>query len=254
MNKKINEQIDAIIIEPPKVCIVLGSGLDTLINSIKNKQILPYNKIKGFIQTSVLGHIGQFVYGYIDKIPILCAQGRFHYYEGYSFKNVGIIIEVFNSYKPNTIIITNSSGCLRLDWEIGSFMLIKKIIDFSFINSNIPKIYTLKTDLNLNTRIYLGTYTYTIGPTYETKAEIDEIISLGGDAVGMSTFPEYLMCKKLGIEPIIISCLTNYGAGLTNQKVFHKDVLKNAEKVKSKFSSLIKMVIQSTVHQKKQKI
>ena len=96
MNKKITNQIDAIIIEPPKFCIVLGSGLDAFINSIENKQILPYNKIKGFIQTSVPGHIGQFVYGYINSIPILCAQGRMHYYEGHSFENVGIIIKVFN--------------------------------------------------------------------------------------------------------------------------------------------------------------
>ena len=133
-------------------------------------------------------------------------------------------------------------------------MLIKEIIDFSFINSNVPKIYKLNTNLKLDTKIYSGIYTYTIGPTYETKTEIDEIISLGGDAVGMSTFPHYIMCNKLGVNPIIISCLTNYGAGLTKQKVLHKDVLKNAEKVKLKFSSLIRMIIQNTVHQKRQKI
>ena len=96
-------------------------------------------------------------------------------------------------------------------------------------------------DKNLN--IHTGTYTYTIGPTYETKAEISEIINLGGDAVGMSTFPEYLMCKKLGISPIIISCLTNYGAGLVKKEVLHEDVLKNADNVKLKFSSLIKKII-----------
>ncbi len=252
MYKKIIEQINSIISESPKTCIVLGSGLDGLIDSIQNKKTIPYNKINGFITTSVQGHIGQFIYGYIDGMPILCAQGRFHYYEGHSFETVGIIIKIFNHYKPNNMIITNSSGCLRLDWEIGSFMLVEKFIDFSFIESNTPKIYKLNNNLNLD--IYHGTYTYTIGPTYETESEIQEIISLGGDAVGMSTFPEYLMCKKLNINPIIISCLTNYGAGLINKKVLHKDVLKNAENVKTEFNLLIKKIIQNIAHQKRQMI
>ena len=193
-----------------------------------------------------------FIYGYINEVPILCAQGRFHYYEGHSFEKVGAIIKIFNYYKPNNIIITNSSGCLRLDWEIGSFMLVEKFIDFSFIESNTPKFYNLKNELSLD--IYRGTYTYTIGPTYETEAEIQEIISLGGDAVGMSTFPEYLMCKKLNINPIIVSCLTNYGAGLVNKKVLHKDVLKNAEDVKADFNLLIKKIIRNIEPQKKQTI
>jgi len=252
MCKEIIKQIDTIISESPKICIILGSGLDGLIDSIYNKKTIPYSQIDGFITTSVQGHVGQFIYGYIDGIPILCAQGRFHYYEGYSFETVGIIIKIFNHYKPNNIIITNSSGCLRLDWEIGSFMLVKKFIDFSFIESNTPKIYKLNHDLDLN--IYSGTYTYTIGPTYETESEIQEIISLGGDAVGMSTFPEYLMCKKLNINPIIVSCLTNYGAGLVNKKVLHKDVLKNAEDVKADFNLLIKKIIRNIAPQKRQKI
>ena len=94
-------------------------------------------------------------------------------------------------------------------------------------------------------KIYKGCYTYTIGPTYETEAEIKEIIELGGDAVGMSTFPEYLMCKKLRIEPIIISCLTNYGAGLVKNKIKHEDVLLNANKSKKNFNSLIVNIIQN---------
>ena len=257
MNNKIIKQIDNIINEKPVICIVLGSGLDGFVDSITNKKIIAYSQIEGFIKTSVPGHVGQFIYGYIQGIPILCAQGRFHYYEGHSFKTVGLIIEIFNHYKPYNIIITNSSGCLRLDWEIGSFMLVKKFIDFSFINSNTPVIYDIDNNRNLalDLNINYGTYTYTTGPTYETKAEIKEIISIGGDAVGMSTFPEYLMCKKLKINPIIIACLTNYGAGLIKkEKVLHKDVLQNAENVKKKFSALIKKIIQNIELQRKQKI
>ena len=257
MNNKIIKQINSIINEKPKICIVLGSGLDGLVASITNKKMIAYSKIDGFIKTSVPGHVGQFIYGNINGTPILCAQGRFHYYEGHSFKTVGSIIEIFNYYKPYNIIITNSSGCLRLDWKIGSFMLVKKFIDFSFINSNTPIIYNINNNLNLadDLNIKSGTYTYTTGPTYETKTEIEEIISIGGDAVGMSTFPEYLTCKELNIKPIIIACLTNYGAGLIKkEKVLHKDVLKNAENVKTKFNILIKKIIQNIVHQRKQKI
>ena len=256
MDKYIKE-LDKIISTKPKVCIVLGSGLNNFTSSIIDKKILHYNNIPGFYNTSVSGHKGQFIFGYINNTPILCAEGRFHYYEGYSFDEVGIIMKIFNYYNPDKYIITNSCGCLRLDWKIGSFMLVKKFIDFSFINSNTPIIYNINNNLNLadDLNIKSGTYTYTTGPTYETKAEIEEIINIGGDAVGMSTFPEYLTCKKLNIKPIIIACLTNYGAGLIKkEKVLHKDVLKNAENVKTKFNILIKKIIQNIAHQRKQKI
>ena len=242
MNNIIN-QINNLIKTEPKICIVLGSGLDSFIKELQDIRILDYKNISGFLNTKVVGHAGQFVYGYINEIPILCAQGRFHYYEGHTFEDVGIIMKIFNYYKPKKIIITNSSGCLRLDWKIGDFMLVKKFIDFSFIDSNVPEYYILKSPINNSFNMHKGNYTYTIGPTYETKAEIDEIIKIGGDAVGMSTFPEYLMCKKLNINPIIISCLTNYGAGLVNKKIKHEDVLLNANKFEKDFSDLIKNII-----------
>ena len=237
------KQINTIISEKPKVCIILGSGLDTLIASIQNKKILPYNNIKGFYNTSVKGHLGQFVFGYINQTPILCARGRFHYYEGFTFDEVGIIIKIFNYFNPQKYIITNSSGCLHLNWGIGEFMLVNQFLDFSFTDSQEAIKYKLHMENINNLNIHIGTYAYTIGPTYETKSEIEEIISLGGDVVGMSTFPEYLMCKKLNIHPIIISCLTNYGAGLINRKIKHTDVVNNANAVKENFESLIKKII-----------
>ena len=242
MNNTFIKQIDSIITSPPKICIILGSGLGEFPNILNNKKNILYSDIKGFLKTSVSGHVGQFIYGYLDNIPILCAQGRFHYYEGFSFEDVGIIIKIFNYYKPKKVIITNSVGCLRLDWKIGEFININHFIDFSFISSNCIEKFNLGRNI---TNLKNGTYTYTIGPTYETKAEIKEIISNGGDVVGMSTFPEYLMCKKLSIQPIIISCLTNYGAGLIDKKVKHEDVLLNALKVENKFKNLIKNIIQN---------
>ena len=253
MNKYIISQINHIVKERPKVCIILGSGLNSFINLIENKRILSYKNIKGFLQTTVSGHKGEFIYGNINKTPILCANGRYHYYEGYSFKEVGILIEIFKHYDPRQYIITNSSGCLRLDWDLGTFMLVDKFIDFSFIDSNQIIKYELNNISIPNLNIYRGTYVYTIGPTYETRAEIKEIININGDVVGMSTFPEYIMCKELNINPIIISCLTNYGAGLQKKGINHKDVLLNANKVKDKFSKLIIKIIEDIELQKKQK-
>ena len=240
MDKYIKE-LDKIISTKPKVCIVLGSGLNNFTSSIIDKKILPYNNIPGFYNTSVSGHTGQFIFGYINNTPILCAEGRFHYYEGYSFDEVGIIMKIFNYYNPDKYIITNSCGCLRLDWNIGDFVIVNKFLDFSFINSNEAKYYNLKQTIDLD--LEEATYAYTIGPTYETKAEIQEIIKLKGDIVGMSTFPEYLMCMRLKINPIILSCLTNYGAGLIDKKVTHEDVLKSAKMSDMNFLKLIKKII-----------
>ena len=253
MNKSILNQISKIVSKPPQACIILGSGLNDFCDSLKNKKVLSYSDIKGFPQTSVKGHKGEFIYGLFKNSPILCASGRFHYYEKFSFEEIGILIKIFKHFKPKCYIITNSSGCLRLDWKIGSFMLVEEFIDFSFIQSNKSIKYKLQNILSKKINIHKGTYTYTIGPTYETKSEIQEIINCGGDAVGMSTFPEYLMCRKLNINPIIISCLTNYGAGLINKKVSHKDVLFNAEKVKDNFISLLIKIIENIEPQKIQK-
>ena len=218
----------------PKVCIMLGSGLDNFTEIISNKITIPYTDIPSFYQTSVEGHKGEFIFGNINNVP-----------------------------KPKLSIITNSSGCLNINWKIGSLMISNKIIDFSFINSSDVqthlfkknKYFDLAKDIALNNNINLneGAYTYTIGPSYETFPEIKEIISLGGSAVGMSTFPEYLMCKKLDLNFIIISCLTNYGAGIQKNKVTHDEVLENADKSKKIFSLYLTKIIENIERPRKLK-
>ena len=244
----------------PKIGLILGSGLDFFTNFIDNKVIIPYNAIPSFYKTNVKGHKGEFVYGEVNNIPIICARGRFHYYEGYTFDEAGSIVDIFSSLNTELCIITNSSGCLDTTWRIGSLMLGNKIIDFSFIHSSKHIMHDFKktkyTDLAMktatdsNTQLYCGPYVYTTGPSYETPAEIKEIISIGGKAVGMSTFPEYLKCIELKQKFLIISCLTNFGAGLNNTKVTHQDVLLNADRSKEVFSKYILNIIQNIEHQK----
>jgi len=256
MHKDISIYINSFFNEKPKVCLILGSGLDEIINNFESQTIIPYTDIPNFYNTGVKGHKGEFIYGYINNTPILCARGRFHYYEGFNFDEIGSIIEIFNYFKPKLSIITNSSGCLNLDWEIGNFMIVNKFLDFSFIDSANFKLYPVRNNqenikaLNIaknnNIKLYEGIYTFTTGPSYETKAEIKEIISIGGNAVGMSTFPEFLKTEKLEMNTIFISCLTNYGAGLIKEKITHEDVLKNAKKSKIKFCKLIIKIIESS--------
>jgi len=254
-NKNIANQLKSFFNDTPQICLILGSGLQDITKNIINKSYLSYDQIPNFHKTSIRGHKGEFIFGYIDNIPIICASGRFHYYEGYTFDQVGSLIEIFNEFNPKITIVTNSSGCLNINWKLGSFMLINKFIDFSFINSSKIKLYEVEKvkDYNKifniaiknNIQLYEGTYTFTTGPSYETDAEILEIIDNGGNAVGMSTFPEFLKCRKLKMNALFISCLTNYGAGLTDNKISHKDVLENADKAKKKFKKLIINIIES---------
>jgi len=248
--KEIIKYLNSFDFSKPEVCIILGSGLSSFQTEIKNKIIVDYDNIPGFLKTSVEGHKGRFIFGTVNKTPVMCADGRFHYYEGYSFDQVGIIIKIFSLFNPNLCIITNSSGCLNLNWPLGGLMLVEKFIDYSFIKSVNPQYHGFKskkyfkhikkTALRLNIPLNNGNYTFTTGPTYETSAEIKEIIKLGGNAVGMSTFPEFLKCKELNIETIVISCLTNYGAGLIKKnKITHKEVLLNAHKSKDIFNRVL---------------
>ena len=249
------EYLSRFIKMSPDVCIILGSGLDNFTELISEKITIPYNDIPTFYQTSVQGHKGEFIYGKINNNTILCAKGRFHYYEGYTFNQVGSLIEIFNHFNPKLSIITNSSGCLNTNWDIGSLMISNKIIDFSFINSTEAKEHLFEEHSYFKLAKYIakinkiklneGAYTYTIGPSYETSEEIKEIIRLGGNAVGMSTFPEYLMCKRLNMNFIIISCLTNYGAGIKKNKITHDEVLVNAKKSREKFSSYLSKLIEN---------
>ena len=255
MNKTL-KYINTFNFNKPDICIILGSGLSSFINNINNKIIIDYNDIPDFSNTGVEGHTGQLIMGNINNINIMCASGRFHYYEGHSFEKVGEIIQLFNNYSPKLCIITNSSGCLDLSWDLGTLMLADQFIDYSFIKDSQHKTYKMKSKKYFNKMLSIakknnidikkGAYTYTTGPTYETAAEINDIIKLGGKAVGMSTFPEFLKCEELAINSVIISCLTNYGAGLVDdKKIKHDDVLHNAKKFETLFNELLIKFIES---------
>ena len=242
--------------ERPIIGIVLGSGLGEFINQLSGKIQIPYHVFKGFPISTISGHAGEWVFGYIHNIPIICASGRFHIYEGFCFEEVVMPIDIINNLGCKKIIITNSAGCLNTNWNIGDFMLIQGFIDYSYMkNSNNCSIIKLNSPIgkiekvqikfnNIGYNIRSGIYTWTLGPTYETPAEIKDIISLGGHAVGMSTVPELIRALEFNLDVIGLSCLTNYGAGIINKNLSHDDVLKISMSRGNQFSEILSQLIQ----------
>ena len=241
--------------EIPEFAIVLGSGLSSLTDDLINTKIIPFSSIPNYPQITVSGHKGEFVFGYLDGIPVLCARGRFHFYEGIPLSDVTVPIRLFSLLNIPNLIITNSAGCVNLNWNIGDIMLILGHLDFTFRDGNPKidndkKIYNKKnqqisrevaTELGLKLRE--GIYTWTLGPTYETPAEIKMIRKLGGDAVGMSTLPEIVEAGKKNLNIWGFTCFTNMASGIEKAVLTHSEVLANADKSKKYFNDFISKLI-----------
>ena len=242
----------------PTIGVVLGSGLGVFVDQLQSATHIPYNEIPNFRKTKVKGHKGEFVLGTIDDKSIICANGRFHYYEGYRFDEVAIIIDIFKSMGCELVIMTNASGCVVKEWEIGDLMLINGHMDYSFRDSNDnpsviqderynPKLLSQVHDIALeaNIKIREGVYTWTTGPSYETPAEIEEIQELGGDAVGMSGLPEIERVHELGMKMIGLCCLTNYGSGMHTVQLTHNEVVKKAQEYQRQFLKMLDAMIKN---------
>ena len=255
--KAITKYIEDRIPEPPELSIILGSGLGDFIDELEKKIFIPYSEIPNYPVSSVSGHAGQWVFGYIHNKPVLCANGRFHVYEGFTLEESSITVSVIQSLGCRSVIITNAAGCLNANWEIGNLMLIKGYLDYTFReNSNDPKIIYFgqdddqhqkvkKSAEKFNILLRDGIYTWTLGPNYETPAEIEDIISMGGNAVGMSTVPEIMKAIELDMNILGISCLTNFGAGIEKKILSHKDVLKVSNSINKKLSKLLIEIIKN---------
>ena len=240
--------------EPPQTSVILGSGLGNFVDSLEKPIFIPYSEIPGHPCSTVSGHEGEWVFGYINNKPILCASGRFHLYEGFNLDKVTLPVSVIHSLGCKSLIITNAAGCLKHDWQIGNFMLISGYLDYTYLNGSDPlsvvlfeeeqinqNIKTMATKLGISLRE--GIYTGVLGPSFETPAEIQDIISLGGNAVGMSTLHEIIKANELGLKVVGISCLTNYGAGMRGSVLSHEDVLENSSHVNEDFSKLLTEIV-----------
>lgn len=244
--------------ESPRAAIVLGSGLADFGDSLDRSIIIPYDTIPHYPEPTVPGHVGQLVFGYAGKLPVLAAKGRFHYYEGHDLDTVSLPIRLFAALGVKTVIITNAAGCVRPEWSEGDLMLITGHMDYTSRNgphdpvpsTGEPWYSTPFLELarqaaqDTGTTLREGVYTWCLGPMFETPAEIRDIRRLGGDAVGMSTLPEIVAAEEEDLNMVGISCLTNMAAGITGQPLDHEEVLETGQRVKATFRQLVTTILQ----------
>ena len=213
----------------PKTAIVLGSGLGDYAEQIKIEATIDYKDIKGFPTSTVPGHKGRFVFGYVDSVPVVIMQGRVHYYEGYPITDVVLPTRLMGMMGAKKLILTNELG--------------ERFPDMSEVYSRrMREIVKEKAD-KLGIKLREGVYVQLTGPQYETPAEVRMCKILGGDAVGMSTACEALAARHMGLEVCGISCITNMAAGLSDKKLNHKEVQETADRVAKQFTELITAVV-----------
>ncbi len=231
------------------IAVVTGSGLSDLKNILDNSIVINYSDIPGYFKTTVQGHDGSFYFGNFEGKKILIAVGRFHYYEGLSLENVGLPIKIFKNLGCQKIILTNSAGCLKPTWNLGDIMIVNGHYDFTFRKSaknpqliegeNYYNLDWINQASKIHQNIRIGKYGWVLGPMYETKAEIINMQNQGVSAVGMSTVPEIMMASKLNIDLLVLSLMSNYGVGLTQDTLTHQRVLDNSIKYNQHFKLVL---------------
>ena len=270
MNKefeKINhclEQIRSKTDFEPLMAVVLGSGLGGYASKMEVLCEIPYSEIDGFPVSTVQGHDGRFLFGYVEGVPIVAMKGRVHFYEGYAIDDVVLPIRTMGLLGAKYILLTNAAGGIDLDFEPGDLMLIEDHIS-SFIRSpligknieemgvrfpDMSRVYDLKlcdcirrAASSEGIDIKEGIYLQTSGPQFETPTEIKMFRTLGASAVGMSTVVEAIAAHHMGLRVCGISCISNMAAGILDQPLTHSEVQITADKVAHKFERLVSGLI-----------
>lgn len=244
----------------PDIALVLGSGLGAFADEIEVVQTLDYKDIDGFPTSTVQGHKGRFVFGYVGKVPVVIMQGRVHYYEGYSMQDVVLPARLMSLMGAKTLFLTNAAGGINPSFSAGDFMLItdhiSSFVPNPLIGANIDELGTrfpdmsevysqklrnviLDTAAELDIKIQQGVYVQLTGPSFESPAEIRMLRTLGADAVGMSTVCEAIAANHAGMRVCGISCVANLAAGMTNDPLTHAEVQECADKAAPLFKKLI---------------
>ena len=244
----------------PEVALVLGSGLGDYADTIRVEAVLDYHDIEGFPVSTVSGHKGRFVFGYVGDVPVVIMQGRVHYYEGYSMEDVVLPTRLMKMMGARVLFLTNASGSVNYDYKAGDFMMITDQIS-NFVPSpligpneemlgerfsDMSEIY--RKDLceiirgaaaDLQIPLQEGTYIQLSGPNFETPHEVKMCRILGGDAVGMSTACEAIAANHMGMKVCGISCISNLECGMTDQPLSAEEVKETADRVAPLFKQLI---------------
>jgi purine-nucleoside phosphorylase len=246
--------------EQPRVAVVLGSGLGEFAETLHEREAIPFSAVPHFPSSSVAGHSGNVVLGRIGNAWVLCLQGRVHYYEGHDMKAVTFPIRVLGRLGVRRLIVTNAAGGINPRFRPGDLMLIRDHISSFFPNPlmgpneaslgpRFPDMSAAYSETlrqlargcarRLKFTLKEGVYVSVTGPSYESPAEIAMLKRLGADAVGMSTVPEVIVARHMGIECLGISIITNAAAGISKRPLSHAEVLEAGEQVKPRLVGLI---------------
>lgn len=253
-----------------QIAVVLGSGLGAFADEIENAVRIPYSEIPHFAVSTVQGHAGQLVLGEVDGVSVAVQQGRFHYYEGYDISQVIFPVRVFGVMGIKSLILTNAAGSINTNFKPGSLMVIRDHVNLIGVNPlrgknddrfgprfpDMSEAYSrdyIETAIAeadaIGIKLRRGIYTGLCGPTYETPAEIHMLRTHGTDAVGMSTVPETIAARHMGVKVLGISCITNFAAGIIDQNINHEEVMETGAEVAEPFKELLRRVIGKISHQ-----
>jgi purine-nucleoside phosphorylase len=244
----------------PDIALVLGSGLGDFAEGMKIEAQVPYAELEGFPVSTVPGHRGRFVFGYVGSVPVVAMQGRVHYYEGYDIQDVVLPIRLMGIMGARALFLTNAAGGVSFDFSPGDLMLITDQIA-GFIPSplrgpNIDELGTRFPDMSAvydpafkdaireaakrgDVPLREGVYLQTAGPQFESPAEIRAYRALGADAVGMSTACEAIAARHMGLRVCGVSCISNLASGMSGQALTHEEVQATADIAAPRFKRLI---------------
>jgi purine-nucleoside phosphorylase len=252
----------------PEIGIVLGTGLGALVDQVERTGTVPYAEIPRFPRPTVEGHAGELVLGFLEGKPVAVLRGRAHLYEGYSPQEVAFPVRVLHALGCRLLVVTNAAGGLNREWRAGDLMVISDHINLQATNPLLgpnderlgprfpdmsraydPELVALAERCALEERIPLrkGVYVAVLGPSYETPAELRMLRLLGADAVGMSTVPEVITARHLGMRVLGISAITDMATGEVVQPVTHEEVLRVARDLEPRFVRLVRRIVREMV-------
>lgn len=249
----------------PKLGIILGSGLANIADKISDSISIPYTELPGFPVSSVIGHHGKMILGYLNKTPVVCCQGRVHLYEGMQGKDFKTFIRTLKCLGCHTLIMTNAVGSLNKNVKAGQLVLISDHINLHPMNPLSgpndeefgPRFFAMddaydpgirhilqQTAKKLSIPLIEGVYISVLGPNFETPAEISAFRQLGADVVGMSTIPEVIVARHCGLKVAVISVVTNLAAGLSDEPITHEGTVHFAAKASDNLGQLLESAVE----------
>jgi purine-nucleoside phosphorylase len=248
----------------PQIGLVLGSGLGAFAEELAAPTKIPYAKIPGFPRSTAIGHAGRMVIGKVGNVAVAAMQGRVHAYEGYSPDEVVFPMRVLGRMGILAAILTNAAGGINTEYKQGALVILRDHINLQGINPltgpnderfgprfpDMTQAYwkpyrqaALVEAKRLGIEAHEGVYCALLGPSYETPAEIRYLRAIGADLVGMSTVPETIVARHMGIRVLGISCVTNMAAGILDRPLDHREVIETGDRVKAQFIGLLRAVI-----------